>query len=164
MSQEQNDTPSETEGALRPSRLPRVAVIATCMLLVIAAGVVSYWFVRMNHPQPHSYILENSSRENREALISDLTKQLEAMKSDPNWEKNWSAANDADSLWPRERVLTVLAIQEFALDHGRLPDSIRELEESGKLTPDEVSTLQLRRTGTHWLLESTAGHMAAEGN
>lgn len=131
------------------------ALLASAGLFVLCGHLMS--------PSPYTYdIPPNGSRA---ALIDDLMAELanlESMRDTPYQ----SAMNDADRLWPHDRLRLVIAIQRHALNRGELPDSIAALMPylDDTSTPPLANAYRLTLEGNRWTLTTAADYAFARGD
>lgn len=118
----------------------------------------------MNNPRPHSYVIEDATQSSSEALISKLEQALAPMRRVKD--QSSSAVNDADRLWPWDRTVLVIAIEQFIGQHDRFPESISDLKDTGFLDESELTfgIYEIRIAEGRWEIYTSAGYRIAYGN
>jgi len=100
------------------------SVLGLCFTLAI--GCFFIWEGAIRY-RPYKYYVRNpSSMEERRTLITRLEQELAEMQK-VALDYGIATANDADSLWPLDRLLIVAAIEKYYLKVGRFPQDIESL-------------------------------------
>lgn len=123
-------------GVKLPSR--RTGCLLGLAALVLGLGITLAVLIHMAARPGTFFLAEPNSDASRRAFLAGLQANLKSIEEADSRDSTHSGANDPDLCFPKDRTLIAIAVQQFRLKTGRLPQSMSELQQC-----DAVATTTL---------------------
>jgi len=137
-------------------------VLLGLIVVLLIASIVAAWMMQQLYKY---YVQSPSDRAQREALVAQVTKELEHWRELDKTKEGHAMAADDDRQWPLDRLPVVLAIENYYLKNGKLPPNIEALNKAG-LLPDPALAKRFRVMvkNDKWELRASSEFLTAVGN
>lgn len=123
-------------------------VVASCFVYAMLAGIG--WLI---HPHAFKYrVADPSDRQARREIAAQAKKELLKLMATERQSITSKVAgvNDSGTLWAKDRVTMVMAIENYVLERGQIPSSLFTLSEAGYITKEVAQKYILVSGPSSW--------------